>query len=228
MHRSSGLNRGEQALAGRSTPPAPRHPTRAPAGAPAIDAGDGYASIFWTAFRRSSNGMYVVDLDRRILAVNDAGAALAGRSPDALLGERLTLLLDDPAEAPDDKAWRAQALRGEDFGPRRVRRPDGSKRLVEFAMRATRAGGSVLVLGVCVRERVVTRSEPPQTHADLTAREREVVHRIALGEVTPEICKGLHIAPDTVRSHVRNAMAKTGARTRAQLIAIALSEGLLD
>jgi DNA-binding CsgD family transcriptional regulator len=30
-----------------------------------------------------------------------------------------------------------------------------------------------------------------------------------------------------VRAHVRNAMAKTGARTRAQLIAIALTEGLL-
>ena len=48
------------------------------------------------------------------------------------------------------------------------------------------------------------------------------------GHVTREICDELHIAPDTVRAHVRNAMAKTGARTRAQLIAIALSDGLLD
>jgi DNA-binding CsgD family transcriptional regulator len=46
--------------------------------------------------------------------------------------------------------------------------------------------------------------------------------------VTSEICTDLHIAPDTVRAHVRNAMAQTGARTRAQLVAIALSDGLLD
>ena len=119
-------------------------------------------------------------------------------------------------------------LRGELFGRRRVRRPDGSTRIVEFAMRATRTGGTVLVLGVCVRERASAASPQAQTAAPLTVREQEVVRRIALGEVTADICAGLHIAPDTVRAHVRNAMAKTGARTRAQLIAIALTEGLLD
>jgi len=172
--------------------------------------------------------MFLVDLDRRIVAVNEAGAALAGRSADALAGERITVLLDDPAEAPDDDVWRAQVLRGESFGRRRIRRPDGSTRLVDFAMRATRAGGAVLALGVCLRERAGGGAARAHEPAPLTAREREIVHLIALGEVTPEICSELHIAPDTVRTHVRNAMAKTGARTRAQLIAIALSEGLLD
>jgi DNA-binding CsgD family transcriptional regulator len=96
-------------------------------------------------------------------------------------------------------------------------------------MRATRTRGTVLVLGVCIRNRGGgRRSEPAHEPAPLTTREKEIVGRIALGEVTPEICAALHIAPDTVRTHVRNAMAKTGARTRAQLIAIALTEGLLD
>jgi DNA-binding CsgD family transcriptional regulator len=54
------------------------------------------------------------------------------------------------------------------------------------------------------------------------------VQLIALGHVSREICEDLHVAPDTVRAHVRNALAKTGARTRAQLIAIALSDGLLE
>jgi PAS domain S-box-containing protein len=185
--------------------------------------------VFWTAFRRSANAMFVAGLDRRIVAVNEAGAALAGRSADALTGERMTTLLDDPAEAPDDAVWRAQVLRGESFGRRRFRRPDGSTRVVDFAMRASRAGGTVLVLGVCVRDRGGgRRSEQAHEPVPLTKREREIVGRIALGEVTPEICAALHIAPDTVRTHVRNAMAKTGARTRAQLIAIALTEGLLD
>jgi PAS domain S-box-containing protein len=172
--------------------------------------------------------MFVVDLDRRIVAVNEAGATLAGRSADELAGERFNSLLDELAEAPDDATWRAQVLQGESFGRRVIRRPDGSTRLIEYAMRATRTGGTVLVLGVCVRERPGGRSRHAHEPAPLTAREREIVHRIALGEVTPEICAALHIAPDTVRAHVRNAMAKTGARTRAQLIAIALTEGLLD
>ena len=172
--------------------------------------------------------MFVVDLDRRIVAVNDAGTALAGRTADALTGERMTSLLDDPAEAPDNAVWRAQVLQGESFGRRWLRRPDGSTRVVDFAMRATGRGGTVLVLGVCTRSRAGRRSELPHEPAPLTAREKEIVGRIALGEVTPEICAALHIAPDTVSTHVRNAMAKTGARTRAQLIAIALTEGLLD
>ena len=89
----------------------------------------------------------------------------------------------------------------------------------------------MLVLGVCIRNRGGggrRLQEPAHQPAPLTTREKEIVGRIALGEVTPEICAALHIAPDTVRTHVRNAMAKTGARTRAQLIAIALTEGLLD
>jgi PAS domain S-box-containing protein len=216
----------------------PRHPPRAhdgpirsdPASPGARTGGpdDSYARVFWTAFRRSANAMFLVDLDRRIVAVNEAGTVLAGSSADALVGERITTLLDDPAEAPEDRVWRAQVLRGEHFGRRTVLRPDGSTRVVDLAMRATRAGGTVLVLGVCVRERSGTRTEEAPTVAPLSAREQEIVRRIALGEVTADICAGLHIAPDTVRAHVRNAMAKTGARTRAQLIAIALTEGLLD
>ena len=81
---------------------------------------------------------------------------------------------------------------------------------------------------MCVRERAGGGSARPHEPAPLTPREREIVRLIALGETTPQICAALFIAPDTVRSHVRNAMAKTGARTRAQLIAIALTDGLLE
>ena len=215
-------------MAARFTRSAPQHANRAPRGVGEAGPDDGYAQVFWTAFKRSANAMFVVDLDRRIVAVNDAGTALAGRSADALIGERVATFLDDPAEASDDAVWRAQVLRGESFGRRRIRRPDGSTRVVDFAMRASRAGGTVLVLGVCVRDRAGGRSGPAHEPAPLTKREQEIVGLIALGDVTPEICAALHIAPDTVRTHVRNAMAKTGARTRAQLIAIALTEGLLD
>jgi PAS domain S-box-containing protein len=188
----------------------------------------GYAPVFKTAFTHSVNAMILVDLDRRIVAVNEAGAKLHGRSVDDLVGTAWPTLLDDPEEALPNGAWRERVFGGESFGRRTIRRPDGTTRRIDFAMRATRVGGRVLVLGVCLHTRPGGRSDRAREAAPLTGREREIVHLIALGRVTPEICDELSIAPDTVRAHVRNAMAKTGARTRAQLIAIALTDGLLE
>ena len=59
----------------------------------------------------------------------------------------------------------------------------------------------------------------------LSARELEIVRLIARGESGPEIAAELHIAHDTVRTHVRNAMTKVGARSRAHLVAKVLAEG---
>jgi DNA-binding CsgD family transcriptional regulator len=48
---------------------------------------------------------------------------------------------------------------------------------------------------------------------------------VALGASGPEIADELRISHDTVRTHVRNAMTKLGARSRAQLVAMSLAEG---
>lgn len=172
--------------------------------------------------------MLVIDFHRVIVAANRAGEPLFGRPAGALVGMPWRTVLDDPAEAVDDRAWRAALLAGESFGRRRVRRPDGSARIIEFAARPFRVRRRTLVLGVCLAA-TPERASPPGHHpAPLTDREREITRLIAYGRVTREICAELHVAPDTVRSHVRKAMAKTGAHTRAQLIAIAMGDGLLD
>jgi len=51
------------------------------------------------------------------------------------------------------------------------------------------------------------------------------VRHVAQGESGREIADELGIAHDTVRTHVRNAMEKVGARSRAHLVAKALGEG---
>jgi DNA-binding CsgD family transcriptional regulator len=51
---------------------------------------------------------------------------------------------------------------------------------------------------------------------------------VALGRSTPQIATDLSLSPATVRSHVRNAMVKVGAHTRAQLVALVLGDGLAD
>jgi LuxR family maltose regulon positive regulatory protein len=60
--------------------------------------------------------------------------------------------------------------------------------------------------------------------AKLSDREREVVRLVARGETGKEIAAELGIAHETVRTHVRNAMTKLNARSRAHLVAKALGE----
>jgi DNA-binding CsgD family transcriptional regulator len=60
---------------------------------------------------------------------------------------------------------------------------------------------------------------------ELSEREGEIVRLISAGRSGPEIADELQIAHNTVRTHVRNSMLKLGARSRAHLVAKALSSG---
>ena len=58
----------------------------------------------------------------------------------------------------------------------------------------------------------------------LTKREREILARLAEGMSGAQIAEKLVLSPETVRTHVRNAMAKLGASTRSQAVAMALQQ----
>jgi DNA-binding NarL/FixJ family response regulator len=55
----------------------------------------------------------------------------------------------------------------------------------------------------------------------MTQREREVIDLIGAGMSNKEIATHLHIATDTVKSHVRNVMEKLALHTRLQIAAYA-------
>jgi DNA-binding NarL/FixJ family response regulator len=55
----------------------------------------------------------------------------------------------------------------------------------------------------------------------MTHREREVIELIGAGMSNKEIAQRLHIATDTVKSHVRNVMEKLALHTRLQIAAYA-------
>ncbi|MEU0337171.1 response regulator transcription factor [Streptomyces sp. NPDC006193] len=61
----------------------------------------------------------------------------------------------------------------------------------------------------------------------LTGREREVLVQVAGGHSNDEIAERLAVSPLTVKTHVNRAMAKLGARDRAQLVVIAYESGLV-
>ncbi len=61
----------------------------------------------------------------------------------------------------------------------------------------------------------------------LTQRERDVLRLLADGLANEEIGKRLFISAETVRTHVRKAMAKLDADTRTQAVARALRDRLI-
>jgi len=67
--------------------------------------------------------------------------------------------------------------------------------------------------------------QPPEIAA-LTDREREVVALIGEGMSNTEIADQLSLSPLTVKTHANHAMAKVGARDRAQLVVLAYQAGL--
>ena len=58
--------------------------------------------------------------------------------------------------------------------------------------------------------------------APLSTREREILGLLAGGVSGAQIAESLVLSPETVRTHIRNAMAKLGASSRAQAVALAV------
>jgi len=95
------------------------------------------------------------------------------------------------------------------------------------------ADGSML-LGPQVTRRLVadvarrraTRPAVPGI-ADLTAREREIVLAVARGLSNAEIAAEFYLGEPTVKSHVSEALRKTGCRDRVQLVVAAYESGLV-
>lgn len=62
----------------------------------------------------------------------------------------------------------------------------------------------------------------------LTPREREIVALVSRGLSGEEIAVELFLSPATVRTHLRNAMDRTGAKTRPHLVAVAAASGQIS
>jgi len=62
----------------------------------------------------------------------------------------------------------------------------------------------------------------------LTAREVEVLKRVAEGDRNRDIGKLLGITEDTVKVHVKRIMDKLGAKDRTQAVAIGLRRGIIN
>jgi PAS domain S-box-containing protein len=189
---------------------------------------EGWPALFWTAFKGSRNAMVLLDEDRLQLEVNGAYLKLLGYPRDELVGRPVWEFVAGGPQLTE-REWRATIATGEFSGEAGLVRADGTTVTVQYAGHTEVVTGHQRVLFVALSTSRWGRH--PRRDADrgapgaLSAREREIVRLVAAGDTGPEIAEQLHISHDTVRTHVRNAMAKVGARSRAHLVAKALGGG---
>jgi DNA-binding NarL/FixJ family response regulator len=95
------------------------------------------------------------------------------------------------------------------------------------AVRRARAGEPVFSaedLSKLVRH---LRGDTAPVGGDLTARELEVLQFLAEGVTTDALAERLYISKHTARSHVRNILAKLGAHSKLEAVAIAARAGIV-
>jgi len=190
---------------------------------------EGWATLFATAFRQSRNTMVLVDEHRRVVDVNGACLSLLGCRRDTMVGRPISAFVaGGPLLSPAE--WAQRLTSGRFHGEVGLIASDGTIVDVQWGAVVESITGRRLVLFVATstsrwgrhfRRPISVSVEEGQ----LSPREREIVNLVALGYSGPEIADELGIAHDTVRTHVRNAMEKLGARSRAHLVAKALGEG---
>lgn len=181
----------------------------------------------------------VVDDRRRCIEVNPEACALLGLEREEVLGGRIDRLLAVEMRDRLDHFWRAFREGGGHAGPFRLAAPGGVA-AVELSVTENLIPGRHMVAIADAGERLPT----PEPRADAAGgaidgnrragsarrpspREREVLALLATGATDPQIAERLGLSPATVQTHVRNAKAKLGARTRAQAVALSIRRGLI-
>jgi PAS domain S-box-containing protein len=175
--------------------------------------------------------MALIDEDRRYVEVNPIHVQIFGHRREDLVGRRVDDFLP-PEELPTvEQEWSEFLRTGEYAGERSYTNADGTVVRVEYAASTETITGRRLALYVSSN---VEPDEPPDEAVAmdggdaLSPREQEVVRLVAMGMTSREVADELTVSTETVRTHIRNALAKTGTRTRAQLVARVLGRGQLE
>jgi DNA-binding NarL/FixJ family response regulator len=84
------------------------------------------------------------------------------------------------------------------------------------------------VRAAAAQERFVDRDVPPKgSRGVLTVRQREILQLLADGESTTVAARKLGLSEETVKTHMKNTLARLDARNRSHAVAIGLRESLI-
>jgi DNA-binding CsgD family transcriptional regulator len=184
----------------------------------------------------SRAAVLVVDDERRCLEASLSACRLLGAARSAVEGRLLDDLLAPDMRGRLDHVWVAFQESGGQAGPFAVASTAAPVEQVRISLSVNMVPGRhVVTLEPAIRGAATAsaqRSAPAEDgdgHSPRvpTAREREILTFLAAGATDGQIARRLQLSPATVQTHVRNAKAKLGARTRAQAVALALTRGLI-
>ncbi|HEY7151689.1 MAG TPA: LuxR C-terminal-related transcriptional regulator [Solirubrobacterales bacterium] len=184
----------------------------------------------------------VVDDERRCLEANLAACRLLGLPRRAVVGRTFDDFLATGMRSRVDHVWRAFREGGGHAGPFELSSQAAATEEVHITVTANVLPGRHLLIlsgggarvGEPEAQPEANRKAQPANHVSRftrggpTSREREVLALLAAGATDEQIAGLLELSPATVQTHVRNAKAKLGARTRAQAVALALQGGMID
>jgi DNA-binding CsgD family transcriptional regulator len=188
----------------------------------------------------------VVDDQRRCLEANLSACRLLGLPRRAALGRTVDDFLTSGMRKRLDHVWRAFREGGGHAGPFELNSQAAEAHEVNISVVANVLPARHLLL-LSATESTPGEVEAPQKpppnprrratdvstasrfgRGGPTSREREVLTLLAAGATDEQIAAMLDLSPATVQTHVRNAKAKLGARTRAQAVAMALQHGMIN
>jgi len=185
--------------------------------------------------------MLIADDQRRWVTGNLAACDLLGIAREEIPWRTMDDFTPPKERKRLEEAWAAFLAVGGAEGWYRLHIPDRGSVPVEFSATANVLPArhlSVLIPAAGVAEeqaRNLTRGKawaPVAKEADagmqLTDREREIMTLVASGLQSGDIAESLFLSPETVKSHVHNALEKLGAHTRAHAVAIALVSGQIS
>jgi PAS domain S-box-containing protein len=188
----------------------------------------------------------VVDDQRRCLEANLAACRLLGLPRRAAIGRAVEDFLTPGMRKRLDHVWRAFREGGGHAGPFELSSQAAEAHEVTLSVVANVLPGRHLLILSATQSRRDEVEAPQQVRPDVqarshsvnsgtrfgrggpTPREREVLALLAAGATDEQIAEMLELSPATVQTHVRNAKAKLGARTRAQAVAMALQHGMIS
>ena len=116
-------------------------------------------------------------------------------------------------------------IKGLDSGARGYALKEGTQSELRTALTTVAEGGTYVDprLHPALLSRRAT-----QTQKVLSKREREIMDLLAQGLTGEQVAERLFLSPETIKTHIRNAMNKLEANTRVHAIAIALREGFIS
>ena len=175
---------------------------------------------FWKVFARSRTPMLLCDDEPRYREANLAALESLGRPREEVVGQPLGCRAATELRPRVPGLYTEMLRRGHATLPWAIERPGGERREVFLHLVSNVVPG---------RHLVAFLTSPPELPAGgLTPREREVTRLLSHGRDGEEIARTLVLSPETVRTHVRNAMERVGAHTRSHLVAIAIRERLIE